>query len=97
MRDGGHFQIVREQKQGRGSDMRRYRGGQPYRLSLGYPVKIFRECRSGLHHICPESLKVEPDYFDPDKGKVPSGRHVTIYCECPCHAEHKTNTQEKPR
>ena len=73
--------------------MRKYRAGSAYARALGHQVKIFRECRSGLHDICPESLKVEPDYFDPDKGRVPSGRQVTIYCECACHARIKNGSK----
>ena len=77
--------------------MRKYRAGSAYAWASGHQVKIFRECRSGLHDMCPESLKVEPDYFDPDKGRVPSGRQVTIYCECACHARHKAPSDTTTR
>lgn len=52
-----------------------------------HKIKIFRQCRSGSHDTCPVSLMVEPSLSGPEGERIPSGRHVRIYCECPCHAK----------
>jgi hypothetical protein len=65
----------------------------PFTATLDHRIKIFWQCRQGGHDICPASLKVEPSRMDPDRGRVPSGRHVTIYCECACHARIKNDSQ----
>ena len=59
----------------------------PFTATLDHRIKIFWQCREGRHDKCPASLKVEPSRMDPDRGRAPSGRHVTIYCECPCHVK----------